>query len=1119
MKKIPDYLFLLRRKLLKLWLTMKIFLFISLLGVLNCHAIAGKAQQLEIQLKLKNKQLTEVLKLIQQQSGYNILYSNELLKNASPVDVSIQSKDIREVMDLCLQNSPFDYEIQEGTIIIKARTATPQTPQLRKIKGMVVDSKNNAPLPGVTVAVIADSKTISGTATTEKGSFELTVPESIETLTFSFVGYKTTTAQIPANDQNFVIYMQEEVSTIDEVVVTGYFTKSKNSYTGAVKTIKADELKTVSNTNILAAITALTPGLNIIERNEMGSNPNYVPELLLRGMSSFSNGNIQVNQPTIVLDGVEISMEELYDLDINEIDNITVLKDASATALYGSRAANGVIVIERKKLSEGKMRVAYNFTGNVQFPYLKDYDVLNASEKLEYERLAKLYTAEKTNDWTTNEELAKQQYELDQLYNERYKEVSRGVNTDWLSQPARVGFSHDHSLRLYGGASNIRYELSGRFNNTQGVMKEDYRRRYALGFKLEYHIQDQLTMYNRTDYNETNVKNSPYGEFSAWANQNPYDRIYDEYGDPIRILSWNNINPMYEASLGNRSTRGTKSISNTTDIRWDINKSFRLTANFNISVTDGDSETYTSPESGTYIVNETEIEKRGALTLSNNKGVSWAGNFTGAYNKVTDNNSLLSLVAGMEIRKSKEEGSTLKTIGFYDDALDFVGQAVGYPTDESPIGTQDISTELGFFANANYMFRNRYYTDFVYRLSGSSKFGANQRYGQFWSGGLGWNLHNESFFQSEKIDLLKLRGSVGYTGKVNFAPYQAMTIYKYTNELEYKNGIGATPQTIGNNDLKWEREFSYNIGADISLWSRRFNATLDFYLKRTKDLVLNANKAPSTGITTAMFNIGEMENKGFEFSIDGFLIQKNNLWWQIGLNGSTNKNRILKISNALKHQNEINNNTTTTASLTPLPQYEEGQSTTTLKVVRSAGIDPATGKEVFIKLNGARTFDYSANDKVVVGDTEPKFRGTAYTNVFYKGFSIYLLANFRCGGYVYNETRASKIEGNSGKTNVDRRAFDSRWKNPGDISFYRNIAEHSLPQQTDRFVEKENVFTLGTVNLGYEFAPQFCQKIGMRSLRAGINLRDILRLSNVKIERGTSYLYSNGFEFTLSTTF
>lgn len=1117
MKKEPDYFFLPRRKLLQLWLTIKFFLFLSLFVGLNCHATPSIAQQTEIQLNLKNTQLTKVLKLIQQQSGYNILYSNELLKDAAPVSVSIQSRNIKEVLNECLKGSHFDYEIQNGTIIIKARVATPQSPQSRKIKGIVVDRKNGSPMPGVTVAIVAGEKTVAGTSTSEKGNFELNIPGNVRSLTFSFVGYKTITEKIPENDQKFTVYMQEEVNAMDEVVVTGYFTKSKNSYTGAVKTIKADELKAVSNTNILTAIAALTPGLNIIERSEMGSNPNYVPELLLRGMSSFSNGSIQVNQPTIILDGVEISMESLYDLDMNDIDNITVLKDASATALYGSRAANGVIVVERKKLTEGKMRVAYNFTGNVQFPYLKDYDVLNAREKLEYERLAGLYTAQK-DDNSTTESISKEQYRLDRLYNKYYQEVARGVNTDWLTQPARVGFSHDHSLRLYGGASNIRYELYGRFNNTQGVMKEDYRRRYALGFKLEYHIQDQLTLNNRTDYTETTTQSSPYGSFSDWANQNPYDRMYDEYGQPIRILSWDNINPMYEASLGNRNNSGTKNITNNTDIRWDINKLFRVTANFNISVTDGDGEQYTSPESGVYKDQE-DIQKKGSLVVSNSKGVSWSGNLTAAFNKMSDNNSLISLIAGMEARKSKSEGSMLTTIGFYDDALDYVGQAVGYPTDTPPSGNQDISTELGFFANANYMFRNRYYADFVYRLSGSSKFGANQRYGQFWSGGLGWNLHNESFFQSEKIDLLKLRGSMGYTGKVNFSPYQAMTIYKYSNDLEYKNGIGTIPQTIGNDDLKWEREFSYNIGADISLWSRRLNATLDFYLKRTKDLVLNANRAPSTGVSEAMFNIGEMENKGFEFSIDGFLIQQNDFWWQLGMNGSTNKNRILKISNALKRQNEENNNTTALKSLTPLPQYEEGKSMTTLKVVRSAGIDPATGKEIYIKLNGEHTFDYSTDDKVVVGDTEPKFRGTVYTNVFYKGFSIYILGNFQCGGYVYNSTRASKIEGNTGKTNVDRRAFENRWKNPGDISLYRDIADHNAPEQTDRFVEKENIFNIGSVNLTYEFSPHICQKMRMRNLRIGVNLTDILRLSNVKIERGTSYLYSNGFEFTLSTTF
>ena len=211
---------------------------------------------------------------------------------------------------------------------------------------------------------------MTGAASDGSGKFEIVVPADIRDLTFTFVGYKT--AIVPVElDKEMTIRMEEEVSEVDEVVVTGYFTKSKSSYTGAVKSVTAEQLKTISGTNVVAALAALTPGLNLVERSELGSNPNHVPELLLRGMSSFSDGTTQVNQPTIVLDGVEISMQELYDLDINEIENITVLKDASATALYGSRAASGVIVVERKKLTEGSMRVAYNFTGNVQFPYLK----------------------------------------------------------------------------------------------------------------------------------------------------------------------------------------------------------------------------------------------------------------------------------------------------------------------------------------------------------------------------------------------------------------------------------------------------------------------------------------------------------------------------------------------------------------------------------------------------------------------------------------------------------------------------------------------------------------------------------------------------------------------------
>ena len=376
---------------------MKLFILFSLVCVFNTQAIDMKAQQAEIQLNLKNTPLTEVLKKIQQQSGYNILYSNELIKNAKPVNVTIQSKDIREVMNTCLSGNALAYEIENGTILIKAQPAIPQSPSTQKIRGAVIETKTGMPLPGVTVVAEIEGKPLTGTATDADGHFEITLPSNIGELTFTCVGYKTIKAKIET-DKEMTIRMFEEVKAMDEVVVTGYFTKAKSSYTGAAKTVSGDELKTISSTNIVTALAALTPGLEIVERSEFGSNPNKVPELLLRGMGSFNNSNVQVNQPTIILDGIEISMQDLYDLDMNEIESITVLKDASATALYGSRAANGVIVIERKKLTVGNMRVSYNFTGNVQFPYLKDYNVLNARQKLEYERLAGLYTADKQTD-------------------------------------------------------------------------------------------------------------------------------------------------------------------------------------------------------------------------------------------------------------------------------------------------------------------------------------------------------------------------------------------------------------------------------------------------------------------------------------------------------------------------------------------------------------------------------------------------------------------------------------------------------------------------------------------------------------------------------------------------
>ncbi len=985
------------------------------------------------------------------------------------------------------------------------------------VSGVVIDKKTKEPMIGVNVAIWKDGEIAVGTSTDFDGAFHLALASSITNfeVKISYMGYKELTFNSQSHKlESMLIEFEEDANTLSDVVVTGFVTKNKETFTGSVTEMSGIELRQVSGTNLIGAISALTPGMSMVQNTSQGSNPNHTPELVLRGMSSFSNSGQQVNQPTIILDGTEITMQDLYDLDINEVEKITVLKDASATALYGSKAANGVIVITRKPIHESTVRVQYNFTGNVQFPVLRDYNVLNAKEKLEYERLAGLYNAYGQISSTTGLPL---QYEYDEIYNNRYKLIAAGLNSDWLSQPARTTFSHEHSLRVYGGASNLRYELTGRFGDTKGVMKDDYRKRYNLGFKLDYHL-GTLVLSNRTTYQEVNTKDTPYGSFSQYVEMNPYDRIYNADGTVNTDLTWDLDNPVYEATLGSFSKSATRTLSNSTDLRWDISKMFLVTGHFNVSSDMGSRDIFTSPKSLLY-KKETDLSKKGQYTKGMSNGISYNGNIVGTFNKFFQDESLISLSSGWEINYGKSNSETIQAIGFFNDHLSYIGNAVSYPASDKPYGSQSETADVGVFVTGNVSWRNRYFADGTWRTTGSSQFGENNRYGHFWSGGLGWNILNEPFMEQAKkhFDIFKLRASTGYTGKVSFSPFQAMTMYQYNNSYEYKNGIGAVPITIGNIDLTWERTMNYNVGFDLSMFDRRLNFTADAYIRNTTDLLLDKSFAPSTGVTSAKANLGELQNKGIEFQLDGYVIRNNDFYWRLATMGYMNRNKITKIDKALEEINKQNQANAST-SLAPLPQYAEGESVTALKLVRSAGIDPATGKEVYIKRDGTFTFEYDPADRVLIGDTEPAFNGTFSTNVFWKGFSVYALFSYRMGAWVYNTTRVSKVEGSDPQYNADKRVFDDRWKKPGDVALYKNIADSSRPEQTTRFAELENTMTLSSLNISYEFDDKVCKTLHVRNMRTGINFTDILRLSSVKIERGTDYLYSQGFELFLNVT-
>ena len=377
-----------------------------------------------------------------------------------------------------------------------------------------VSDESGEPLAGVSVML---QGTKIGVSTDADGNYTIRFlprKDQENIIVYSFIGMEEQTFNAKASVQNDVILKSLD-SELDQVVVNGFYTQKKSTFTGAATTIKGETLVELSPTNLLAGIAAMTPGMVLVENNAAGSNPNAIPSLLIRGASSLITNESEegVNNPLIILDGVEISMEELYDLDIFDIERVDVLKDASATILYGEKGANGVIVVERKRIENAKARLSYNFVPQFSVPDLSSFNLTNASQKLELERLAGLYD---TADGS-----------MDKAYAYKLKNVRQGVNTDWIHAPLRVPFSHQHSLMFSAKGQSVDYRANVRFADNYGVMRGDRRRNYSIGFNVNYHTRDKLTVSFRTTYTLTDSKESPYGDFSSYSKLNPYEKVYD----------------------------------------------------------------------------------------------------------------------------------------------------------------------------------------------------------------------------------------------------------------------------------------------------------------------------------------------------------------------------------------------------------------------------------------------------------------------------------------------------------------------------------------------------------------------------------------------------------------
>lgn len=988
--------------------------------------------------------------------------------------------------------------------------ATQQNPasSLNVFSGTVYD-ENGDPMPLVTVQILGQT---GGFITDSKGHFEFKTKNATERVRVTFMGYKAKAVTLRGGTP-LRIDLEPDNQTIESVVVTGFTKKDKKSYTGAQTTIKSEQLLSVGTKNLLQGLEAFVPGLQVVQQNNLGSDPNARPELNLRGRATFSGA---ANLPLFVVDGAIVDVEYIYDMDMNTIESVTVLKDASASALYGAKAAAGVIVITTKPISEGAIRVNYSGTLRLSMPDLSDYHLLTPQQKLQYEDLAGLYKAGGTAMLPSFDN----QNSLDLIRDRVVRMIQSGTNTDWLAKPLRTGVSHSHTVSADGGDKYVRYGLSLRYGNETGVMMQSARERLSGTFKLSYNRQGKFFASNTLTVNRSTSQDPSYGSFSNFSKQNPYQSPYDANGELLAKLEHNLDNPLYEASLGSFNRAGSMDFLNTTTAQYWIDRNLRIDGDFSFTTRNNYSRSFKSPLSYTFR-NESDLTKKGSMTENLGRGLSFLGKLMVSYNRTFFEKLYVTSMAGSSLESTTADNSSYTSLGFYSDVLGHPNFALGYGGSARPSGSESLATAAGFFFNGNAIYDNRYSVDVVYRYEGSSKFGKNQRFAPFWSLGTAWNIHNEKFFEGNKnIQLLKLRASIGYLGNISFDPYQALTTYTYNNRINYIVGAGSVPLAIGNPELKWERTLSKNVGLDLTLFKNRWDLTFDAYQKTTDNLLLDVSLAPSIGAVTARQNVGEVENNGIEFQTRVVPIQTKDLQWSLSLNYSYNRNKVKKVSDALKALNQKNLGVDSlNRGTTPLPLYEEGESLTALKVVPSAGIDPATGKEIFIKRDGTYTFTYDPNDRRVFGDTSPWAYGSLTSYLMYKGFSLNANFGYSLGATVYNATLASRVEGTKKEQNADRRVLESRWKQAGDVTRYRDIASTESPYQTSRFIQKEYYFTLRSLSLAYETEATWVKKLHMRRARVELLANDLFYLSTVKRERGLDYPFARSVEMSLRLSF
>jgi TonB-linked SusC/RagA family outer membrane protein len=1066
-----------------------------------------KASAQQITFSGTNVPIEKVFSSIKKQTGYVFFHRTEDLNAAQPVSVSLEKAPLETALRNILKDQPLSYAIQGNTIVISRKPTIQQAPDLEKLQGKVVSEKGE-PVPGATIQIKGTQR---GTATNEAGVFTLTDVPDNATLIVSALGFKTKTVTAVKSPLN--ITLESGTEALGEVIVVGYGQVKKTDLTGSVTTVSVNEMKKVAVTSLDQALQGRAAGVQVTQNS---GAPGGTTTIRIRGGNSIQGDN----EPLYVIDGIPFkndgaasgsSFNVLSTLNPSDIETMTVLKDASSTAIYGSRGSNGVVIITTKRGKAGKSVVSFDTYYGVQNVRRK-YPVLNATE---YARFV--------NEANTNDGLAA-------VYSDA-QITAFGKGTDWQDEIFRQAPTSTYQLSMSGGDDKTQYAISAGYFTQTGVVENSDFNRYSFRINLDRKLNSKIKTgtslsVNRalTNQSRTDGTLGSAGLVTMAALQfPPLLPVYNKDGSYLVTDPALNFTADNPAALAKES----KNENTAYRIFGNVFAEYQIIEGLSLKVLLGldgilqkqDSYLPRSVSSG--------LAQGGAGSIYNAQSITWLNenllNYSKTFNKIHNLNFLL----GYTQQANRTENSTAAARSFVNDNLGTgnLGAGAVAVTPGSGIGTWGLVSWLG---RINYGYRDKYLFTTSFRADGSSRFGANKRYGYFPSAAIAWRVSEEPFMKPVKaISDLKLRVTYGSTGNQdgigNYPAYSLLSTQNYVLGNTVITGIG--PNQIANPDLSWETTTQSDVGLDIALFNSRISITTDVYLKRTRDLLLNVTIPGSSGFNSAIKNLGKVENKGIELSISTRNIE-GAFQWSTDFNIVSNKNKVLNIGGAPQiFAGEVANiaqnvNSGIIRVGEPLGSFygyvTDGiyQSSEELSALTDASAKKV-GDRKYRNLNNDKKID--DNDRTIIGRSQPSFLGGISNTFSYKGVDLTIFFQGVSGNKILNANRF-ELEYLNGTNNQDRDMLNRWTPTNTNTDIPRAATTRPANRISTRQIEDGSYLRLKNIQLAYNLSARALKSLHVQSVRLYVTAQNFVTWTNYsgydpEVNRFGQDSRSQGFDY------